>query len=371
MIYFDNAATTFQKPPEVRQAVFRAMEHCASPGRGGYSAAMRASELVYECRCACGSLFDCNPEQVVFTSNATHGLNLAIKDLVSKGDRVVVSGMEHNAVMRPLCAIGADVVSAGTRLFAPELTAAAFRAAIRPGTSAVICTHVSNVFGYVMPLEEIAAVCREREVPLIVDAAQSAGILPLSLSKLGAAYLAVPGHKGLYGPQGTGVLLCGRTPTHTLMEGGTGSLSEDLQMPEFLPDRLEAGTMNVPGIAGLREGIRFVQRIGLHCIRAWEEELASCLADGLEQIPGIRVFRGECQSGVVSFCIEGMDCEVVAEALAGYGIAVRAGLHCAPSAHRLAGTLKTGTVRASFSVFNRKREVASFLRAIELVKKEK
>lgn len=252
--------------------------------------------------------------------------------------------LNTNAVMRPLTAQGADIVTAGTRLFDHEDTIRAFRSALTPDTKAVVCTHVSNVFGYVLPIEEIAVLCRSRCIPLIVDAAQSAGHLPVSLRSLGADYIAMPGHKGLYGPQGTGVLLCGRVPAETLIEGGTGSLSRELFMPEFLPDRLEPGTANVPGIAGLAAGLAFVESIGLWEIRERESRLMECLQDGLSSVQGVQCFFGAPQGGVLSLLMDGFDCEMVAEHLAKQGIAVRAGLQCAPQAHRSAGTLELGTV---------------------------
>ena len=363
MIYLDSAATSFRKPPAVREAVLRAMEECASLGRGGYRAANEAAERVFVCRERCAALFDCLPEQVVFTSCATHGLNLAIKGTVSTNERVVVSGFEHNAVMRPLYALGARTVVVGRRLFDPADTLRAFREAVTPETKAVICTHVSNVFGYVLPIEEIAALCRERGTALIVDASQSAGCLPLSLRKLGADFIAMPGHKGLYGPQGTGILLCGRVPERTLLEGGTGSLSREREMPEFLPDRLEAGTHNVPGIAGLSEGIRFIMETGLAEIREREQQLVRLATARLSEIPGTRVFSGKPQSGVLSFLC-GEDSEETAAYLASREIAVRAGLHCAPTAHESAGTLESGTVRASFSAFSGEADIMALAAAV-------
>ena len=355
-MYFDHAATSYPKPPEVRRAVLRAMEECTSPGRGGYREALRAAETVHECRLQCAALFDCEPEQVVFTSSATHGLNIAIKDLVQPGDRVVVSGFEHNAVMRPLAALDAEIIVAGRNLFDAEDTLREFEKALSDGVKAVICTHVSNVFGYILPLERIAALCRLREIPLIVDAAQSAGILPLSLRELGAAYIAMPGHKALLGPQGTGILLCGRIPERTLLEGGTGSLSRELSMPEFLPDRLEAGTANVPGIAGLSAGIGIVRNLGLPVIAEKERILIRAIAERLGRNEKVRLFTGNNQSGVLSLLVEGQDCVCTAERLAEAGIAVRAGLHCAPLAHASAETLRQGTVRISVSPFHTIRD---------------
>ena len=366
MIYFDSAATTFQKPAAVASAVAEALHTMSSPGRGGYAAAMRGADTVFACREELAQLFLLkDPGRVVFTMNATHALNIAIKSLVKPGGRAVISGYEHNAVTRPLQAIGAKVEIAQAPLFSPEETLAAFDALIHPGVDAVICTHVSNVFGAVQPVEGIAAMCRERGVPFIIDASQSAGILPLDMEALGAAFIAMPGHKSLYGPQGTGVLLCGEGwETRTLLEGGTGSMSLLQEMPDFLPDRLEAGTHNVPGIAGLLAGVRYVREKGLEAICEKERRLAWMAAEDLQGLNGVKVYALSGlpgQTGVVSFTVDGMDSEAVAEALGKLEIAVRAGLHCAPAAHRSAGTLERGTVRLSFSDFNTEEEVARFL----------
>lgn len=359
MIYLDSAATTLQKPQQVAQATAWAVNHLSTPGRGSHPAAARAAQIAYRCRALAGELFDCPPEQVVFTFNATHGLNIAIKSLVPPGGRVVISGYEHNAVTRPLYGLGARIAVAEAPLFDPDGILRAFEHLIVPGTDAVICTHVSNVFGFALPIEKITQLCRWRGVPLIVDASQSAGVLPLSLRETEAAYVAMPGHKGLYGPQGTGLLLCGQEGAIPLLEGGTGSASAQPEMPAFLPDRLEAGTHNMAGIAGLLEGMRFVQRTGLARIRTYEENLTTAAAVRLSRIPSVEVFYGECncQTGVLSFRMAGLDCEAIGEALSSQGIAVRAGLHCAPLAHRTVGTFDTGTVRVSFSAFNTLREV--------------
>lgn len=369
MIYFDSAATTFQKPRSVAAAMEDALATMSSPGRGGYGAAMRAADAAFACREALAELYHLkNPEQVVFTMNATHALNIAIKSLVPKGGRAVISGYEHNAVTRPLAALGAETAVASGPLFDPEAVTAAFDRAITPGTDAVICNHVSNVFGFVQPVEAVAAICRSRGVPFIIDASQSAGVLPLDMEALGAAFIAMPGHKGLYGPQGTGVLLCGQgVETATLLEGGTGSMSLQQAMPDFLPDRLEAGTHNMPGIAGLLAGVQFVRSQGLGTICRRERLLALLAADGLKKLPGLRVYAQPDladQAGVVSFTAEGREVEALAGALAERGIAVRAGLHCAPLAHQTAGTVDTGTVRASFSHWNTPEEVTRFLAAM-------
>ena len=369
MIYLDSAATTFQKPRSVVDAMAEAMATMSSPGRGGYPAAMRAADAAFDCRTELAELYHLqNPEQVVFTLNATHALNIAIKSLVPPGGRAVVSGYEHNAVTRPLEALGARVSVAAAPLFRPEAVLEAFDRLVVPGVDAVICSHVSNVFGFVQPVEAIAALCRKRGVPFVIDDSQAAGVLTLDMAALGAAFIAMPGHKGLYGPQGTGVLLCGQdVPTRTLLEGGTGSLAEQQAMPDFLPDRLEAGTHNMPGIAGLLAGVRFVRQLGPEAICAEERQLAALAAEGLRRIPGLRVYALPdlaAQTGVLSVVPEHLDAEALGNALAERGIAVRAGLHCAPLAHRTAGTLDTGTVRISFSHWNTREEVHRLLAAI-------
>ena len=354
MIYLDSAATTLEKPGTVPRAAAWAMTHLASPGRGGHAPGMGAAKLMYDMREQAARLFHVgDPEQVVLTYNATHGLNIAIRSLVKPGGTAVISGYEHNAVTRPLHAIpGVTVKVAAGPLFDPDGVYAAFEREVTPGVDAVICSHVSNVFGFIQPVDRIARLCRERGVPLIVDASQSAGALSVDLEGWGAAFVAMPGHKGLYGPQGTGLLLCGGD-AQPLLHGGTGSLSVSQEMPDFLPDRLEAGTHNVCGAAGLLAGLRFVSRTGPGRIHAHERALARRFMDRLEGAPGVRVFRGEAQSGLCSVILDGLDCEETGEALARRGVAVRAGLHCAPLAHRTAGTQDTGTVRFSFSAFNR------------------
>lgn len=345
MIYLDSAATTFPKPRQVEQAMVRVLYTCANPGRGGHKPAMEAAKTVLSCREKAAKLFSCQPEQVVFTTSCTHGLNMAIRTLIKPGSRVVITGFEHNAVLRPLVHIGAAITVAGQKLFDPADTLEAWENALKKGADAAVFTHVSNVFGYILPVQEMAALCRQYRVPFIVDAAQSAGMLPVNLEEWGAEFIAMPGHKGLLGPQGTGLLLCNRLP-EPLMQGGTGSLSKERTMPDFLPDRAEAGTLNVPGIAGLGAGLDYLRRNGIDTIRKREQRQLHRCVRGLEEM-GYRVFTGKEQSGVVSFVPKG-DCEELAQHLAERNIAVRAGLHCAPLAHESAGTLDTGTVRVSF-----------------------
>lgn len=326
MIYLDSAATSLLKPPSVAHAASMAIRTMASPGRGGHSAAMRAADTVFACREAAAALFHVpEPERVVFTANATHALDIAIHSLVSPGDPVVISGYEHNSVTRPLHALGAQVRVAASPLFDPAAAVDAFRRAL-PGAKAAVCTMVSNVFGYLLPVREIAQLCAAAHVPLIVDASQP----------------------------------------EPLLYGGTGSQSMLQTMPEQLPDRLEAGTHNVPGIAGLLAGVRYVSAQGVDNIARREQRRSQVLIDRLRAEPRLEVFASpdaSCQTAVLSVRCRDMDCETLAQALARCGIAVRAGLHCAPVAHRTAGTLETGTVRLSLSPFTTDADIAHTVRA--------
>ncbi|MDD6023999.1 MAG: aminotransferase class V-fold PLP-dependent enzyme [Oscillospiraceae bacterium] len=365
LIYLDNSATSLPRPPQVIRAVTNAMEHCASPGRGSGIPAEDAAEMIYRLRMEAGRLFHTEPEQVVFTTSATHGLNIAIKSIVGRKGRVVCSGMEHNAVIRPLRAIGADVQIARGRLFDREALLRDFDRLLTPGTALCVMTHVSNVFGWILPVEEVAELCRRRKIPFVLDASQSAGILPVDMSRLGAAFVACPGHKGLLGPQGTGLLICNHD-TKTLIEGGTGSLSKGADMPDFLPDRLEPGTPNVPGAAGLLAGIRCVRKRGEKNILRHEVYLRQMAQRGLRQIPGVHVFCGEEQTGVLSLVSDKIDCVELGEKLARqWDIATRSGIHCAFTAHETAGTLSTGTLRISPGYYNTEADIMELIQAVE------
>ena len=370
MIYFDSAATTLRKPRSVSRAVRCAMTTMASPGRGEHGPAARAGNILLACRQRAACLFQVGePDRVVLTFNATHGLNMAIRSLVNPGHTVLLSGWEHNAVTRPLGSIpGVQVRTIRTPLFRPDAFLEALDRQLDPSVDVMVCTQVSNVFGYVLPVEEVAALCRSRGVPLIVDASQGAGLLPIRLEEWGADFVAMPGHKGLYGPQGTGLLLC-RKGGEPLMEGGTGSDSRSQAMPDFLPDRLEAGTHNVPGAAGLLAGMGFVREVGMGRLLGHETHLKDLAGEGLAKLPGIQVFqtRGPGQTGVLSFRAARWDVGELADRLDRQGIALRAGLHCAPTAHDTAGTGETGTLRLSFSAFNTAREVESFLNVMKAI----
>ena len=370
MIYLDSAATTLIKPPEVIRRTAWAVKNLASPGRGQYYNADLSEKIAYDCREKAAAMFGVSePDNVVITFNATHGLNMAINTLAYRGCRTVVSGYEHNAVMRPLHAVGAEIITAESPLFDRQAAIDTFERAVTPDVGLVVCTAVSNVFGFVLPIAEIAELCRDRGVPLIIDASQAAGTIELDFTALGAAFMAMPGHKGLYGPQGTGLLLCSET-VKPFMRGGTGGDSKLPDMPDYLPDAGEAGTHNMPGIAGLSAGLDFVRSTGVGRILRHEREMIELCALELGKIHGITVYSTKnkgTQSGVLSFTCGGLDCVTAAQRLARYGICVRAGLHCAPRAHETAGTLDTGTVRVSASAFTKPEDIYCISRAMSKI----
>jgi len=360
MIYLDNAATTLVKPPEVWKSVFSAMKMCATPGRGTHTAAMRAADRVLSLREKAAVLFGVSsPENVILTYNATYGLNLAIHTLSTQYKRAVVSGFEHNAVIRPLSLFGVEIEYIRSPLFDQDAFISELNEKLNRSPCFVVCTHVSNVFGFRLPVNEVLDICTAKNIPCIIDASQSAGTCSLKeISRL-ADFIAMPGHKGLYGPQGTGLLICNRVPV-PLFAGGTGGNSSSIDMPDFLPDRVEAGTVNVPGAAGLTEGLEFVARKGEKQILKHEIILKNEACDRLSAIQGIHPIwskEDELQSGTFSFLTDQTSAEEMAQKLGERNIAVRAGLHCAPQAHITAGTFEQGTVRVSFSAFNTKRDV--------------
>ena len=371
MIYLDSAATTFQKPAAVQRAVVQAMRTMSSPGRGGYAAAQQADELLFRCRSAAAELFSVpSSEQVVFTMNATHGLNIAIKSLVRPCGRVVVSGYEHNAVTRPLHALGAEVIVAAAPLFfSPQETVEAFERALAHEPDAVICTHVSNVFGAILPIERIAQLCRSASVPLIIDASQSAGSLPIDFSALAPAFLAMPGHKGLYGPQGTGCCSAAATRSRSLRAAQAANRSARA-CRTFFPTVWRQGRTTFLASRGLEAGIAFVRAQRPERILHHSRALIRRAGEGLGKIPNVHGFlslEASLQAGVLSFTVDGLSPESVAEEMAKRGIALRAGLHCAPFAHKTVGTLPDGTVRLSVSAFNRESEIDTFLSSLRAI----
>lgn len=364
MIYLDSAATSLLKPSAVGYAMADALCTMASPGRGGHVPAMLAAETVFRCRELAAELFHMrDPGRVIFTMNATHALNLAIFSLAGQGSTVTISGFEHNSVTRPLHARSCRIRVAGRKLFDPEDSLRAFAEAL-PGSDFAVCTAISNVFGYILPIREIASLCRDLGVPLIVDASQAAGVLDLDFDALGAAFMAMPGHKGLMGPQGTGLLLCS-AEAKPLLYGGSGSESRLQTMPEDLPDRLEAGTHNVCGIAGLKTGLETVLTKTPSAILRHEQTLLKISVSELMNAE-CELYTCGCahQAGVLSLRSSGMECEALAERLNEHQICVRSGLHCSPLSHESAGTLDTGTLRMSFSPYLSESDVLQACRIL-------
>lgn len=365
MIYLDNAATSFIKPVAVKRAVMRAMEEASSPGRGGYREAVRAGEIVFSAREALAELFNIPaPENIVFTQNATAAINTALKGLVGKNDTLVISKMEHNAVARPAKSLsdkGAEVllIPADKDGFVrPEAMEQVFSGR-RVKLACVI--HASNVSGSVNDIELLGRTAKKHGALFMVDASQSAGCVPIDVEKMGIDILAFPGHKALLGPQGTGGLYIreGLCPD-TLMEGGTGSLSELLTQPDIMPDRFEAGTLNVPGIAGLLAGVRFVLREGVGSIGERERYLTGLLAEDLAEIKGVELIGrpGKAESvGVLSVTVTSGCVEAADRMAAEYAVALRAGLHCAPLAHKSLGTIDVGTLRFSPGAFTTREQI--------------
>lgn len=356
MIYLDNAATSCPKPAEVIDAVERTLRDvCANPGRGAYDIALEAARILLRTRRALARLFGIKDEaRVVFTLNATMALNMALKGLLGEGGHVVVSSMEHNAVIRPLSVLARRGVHVTRVPCSADGTTDPddVLAAVQPGTKLVALTHASNVLGTLMPIEEVGPRLRETGVPFLVDAAQTAGSRPLDVETLGIDLLALPGHKGLLGPQGVGALYIGPgLELDTLVEGGAGTESLSPLPPEELPDRYEAGTPNTPGIAGLGAGVRRVIEEGPQTIGSRERALAERLRRGLADIDGVAIYgppAGVDAAPVVSVAFAGLPSAEAAFVLdRAFGIAVRAGLHCCPEAHRVAGTIETGLVRLS------------------------
>ena len=370
MIYLDNAATTLEKPPAVSRAMCWAMRHAGGAGRSAHPPAMLGADIIYDTRRLAAQVFDVpDPTRVIFTANATQALNMALYAMAQTRRHFAISGFEHNAVYRPILELvkrnNLKLTMLRSALWEDALLLEQAEQAIRDGADCFVLCHVSNVFGYIQPLEQLDALLSEHGIPLILDASQSAGVLPLSVSKLHSlAAVGMPGHKGLYAPPGTGMLLwMSQDLPAPLLLGGTGSLSERADMPDFLPDRLESGTVNVAGIAGLFEGLQFVSKVGESEIAAWECKLRDLVTEKLREVPGVTVYASpnpQKQTGVLSFTCRQLPCEIVAQRLAEHNICVRAGLHCAPLAHSTAGTLETGTVRISPGWFQSVRQMRRF-----------
>jgi cysteine desulfurase family protein len=375
MIYLDNAATSFPKPRRVCEEQMRCMQYyCGNPGRGAHALSMAAAEKIYECREEAASFFgSSHPENVIFTLNTTMSLNLAIKGLLHRGDHVLISDMEHNAVWRPVELLSQrgiityDVFSTydPTRQRSAAEICGAILEKLRANTRMLICAHASNICSASLPLAEIGALCRKKDILFVVDAAQSAGHLPIDVEGMQIDALCVPGHKGLLGPQGTGILLLADgLRAQTLIEGGSGYHSLEAAMPQDSPERYEAGTLPTPAIAGLLEGIREVRRCGIDAIHTHESALCNRLAARLATIDGITLYAPHHRGSVLLFNLDGIPSERVAKELDARGFCVRAGFHCAALAHRTMGTPPTGAIRLSPSLSNTVEHVDALAEAV-------
>ncbi len=372
MIYLDNAATTLHKPPAVAEAVKNAILTAGNAARGAHGASLSVSRMVFETRAKLAKLFGCpRADHVVFTANSTEALNIAIYGLLAPGDHVITTDLEHNSVLRPLYdlqtrGVQVDFVRADRR---GRIEYAALEALFCPNTKAVVCTHASNLTGNRLELARIGAMTRAHDALLVVDASQTAGALPIDMQKMGVDVLCFTGHKGLMGPQGTGGL-CIRpgVEIRPLLRGGTGVHSYDREQPEAYPARLEAGTLNSHGIAGLNAALDFLLDKGVAAVGARERLLMRRFYDGVRELPGVTVygdFSQEERAAVVTLNIRTYDSAEVADALfTDYEIAVRAGAHCAPRMHEALGTVEQGAVRFSFAYFNTEAEVDAAVSAV-------
>ena len=372
MIYFDNAATTYPKPYSVAAAVSSAVTVLGgNPGRSGHAMSVRAAEQVFKVRSLCAKMFGAEPENVIFTQNCTHALNLAIKGIMSEPGHIIISSMEHNSVSRPVFALKKRGVSFSVAEVSEsdEQTVENFARLITPETRCVACTIASNVTGRILPYKQIAQLCRKHGICFIADGAQACGVIPLSMAD-GFNFLCTAGHKGLYGPTGTGLLISdGKYKLQSIIEGGTGTTSDELFQPDFLPERLESGTLNTVGIMGLGEGIKHVMRLGEQRIYKKETMLCELFIKRLENNPMIVIYRqkGCLYVPIVSFNCKGMPSSQLSQKLNDAGFALRGGLQCAALAHRQLQTSDGGTVRFSPSVFNSEREVIAICNAINRI----
>ena len=374
MIYFDNAATGGKKPEGVRLAVNRALqEFSVNAGRGSYKESQRAAEEIYSCRKKLKKMFGCDDEtQVVFCSGCTAAINYTLKGCLNKGDHLIVSSMEHNAVARPALALkktGVEVDVAEVIFSDDEATVRSFENIIKPNTKMIFCTHASNVNGQLLPISALGALCHKRGILFGVDAAQSGGVLPIDMQKMHIDFLCLAPHKGLMAPMGIGVLIARKPIPKTILEGGTGTESLRLTQPEALPERLESGTVNLPGIMGLSAGIDFINRRGTDALFLHEMEVHRALYKGISELSGSQIyspnpFKSLCLP-VLAFNIADATSEKTASYLAEYNVAVRAGLHCAPLAHNRLGTIDNGAVRLSSGWFNTTNEAATVIKLLK------
>lgn len=377
-IYLDNAATSWPKPKAVCRGMKNYLRKCGgNPGRSGHKRAIEAARIVFEARDALSELFSIeDPAKIIFTKNATEAINMVLHGMLRRGDHVVTTSMEHNSVLRPINALrekGVDVT------FVPGndigiIDPAAIENACKDTTKLIAFGHASNVTGTVQDLKRVSEICRKKNILFLVDAAQSAGVIPINCREIPIDFLAMSGHKGLLGPQGTGCLCLRDTVPPPLLQGGTGSLSDRDVQPDFLPDALESGTLNTVGIAGLLEGVRYIRNRGIDELYAYDRKLFELFVSGLSALPGVTVYgdiRAAEHTGVLSIRIEGVSPSEVGQILdTDFNIQTRIGLHCAPMAHRTIGTFPEGTVRFGWGPFTTEREIETTVTALGKIIKD-
>lgn len=372
MIYFDNAATTYPKPPSVQRAVNRAVViFGGNPGRSGHKYSLRVAEEIFKTRALCAGFFGAEIENVVFTPNCTYALNLAIKGIMANGGHIIISSLEHNSVARPAFALSNNNCSFSIAEVDEndDVTIENFEKLITPNTKAIACTIASNVTGQILPFKRIAMLCKKYNLCFIADGAQACGVIPLKMSD-GFNFLCAAGHKGLYGTTGTGLLISdGKYPLSTIVEGGTGTTSDKLEQPDFMPERFESGTLNTVGILSLYAGLNFIRNLTLKNIFEHETALCNLFIKKASNIKGIRIYRKRncCYVPLVSFNLDGCTAEELTAQLDKAGFALRGGLHCAILAHKCNGTENKGTVRFAPSFFNNEQEVIMLVNKLKKI----
>ena len=376
MIYLDNAATTFPKPPSVIREMAECMRsYCGNPGRSAHYYSIKSAEKIFETRELLAELFDAESENVVFTYNTTYALNIAIKSLLKYSSHILISDIEHNSVLRPiskceeqkLCTYSIFSTNGSDDDILNNINSL-----LQKNTSMLICTHVSNVGERRLPIEKIGRLCKDHNITFIVDGAQSAGIHNISVKKMNIDALCIPGHKGLYGPQGVGAIIFGNDYVgRSIIEGGTGINSLELQMPDFLPEAYEAGTLSTPAIVGLNEALKWLKAKNITKLRIYEEGLYNILYDLLKNDEHIKLYKMNDYSGnTMCFNINNLPSSVVANELSKRGICVRSGFHCSPLGHRILNTGNDGAVRIGIGAFNSKNDIYSAYEAIRDIEKQ-
>ncbi len=375
MIYLDNAATSFPKPQRVCDEMDITLRYCCgNPGRGDHTLSVKSAEKIYDCRVVASEFLGCTaPENIIFTHNATHALNMAIKGILTHGDHVIISDIEHNSVVRPISHLARNGVieydvfpsMMCDPLRSTSKICTSIAKLLRPNTRMIICTHASNICSYTLPIKDIGALCLRHNIIFAVDASQSAGHLPLNMKEQNIDILCLPGHKGLLGPQGSGILAIRQNlQLSTLTEGGNGINSLEEDMPEFAPERYESGTLSVPSITGLREGIEIVKEIGVSNIHEHSKRLFCGLVERLRGLKQVKIYLPSFSGSVFLFNIRDMPSNEVSRLLDKHGICTRSGLHCSPSAHKLLETVPDGAVRVSFGIYNTMQDIDELHNAV-------